>query len=152
MKVGGCRRRRRRHSLALLVSFPEDLGAASRARILLPKTPQIMSLGTLSERRTVAAANPTAAATPSADVSTPNEVVDDSVVTTTTSNPPNTTTDGLVPKPTPDVVLIPTPTVAPEPTKKTCGYCMAKRVTNLAFQISAVLLVLALSFHLVKKV
>lgn len=110
-----------------------------------------MSLGTLSERRTVAAATPTVAATPSADVSTPNEVVDDSVVTTTTNNPPNTT-DGLVPKPTPDVVLIPTPTVAAEPTKKTCGYCMAKRVTNLAFQISAVLLVLALSFHLVKKV
>jgi hypothetical protein len=110
-----------------------------------------MSLGTLSEHRTVVAPNATPNATPSADISTPNEVVDDSVVTTTTSNPPNTT-DGLVPKPTPDVILIPTPTVALEPTKKTCGYCMAKRVTSLAFQISAVLLVLALSFHLVKKV
>lgn len=116
-----------------------------------------MSLGTLSESRIAVVPNTTTGTTAGATPSTTPIVTvpkpdknTPAVITTTTITAPSD--DGLVPKPTTEPAVVPAPTVTLTPTKKPCGYCMAKRVTSLAFQISAVLLVLALSFHLVKKV
>ena len=112
-----------------------------------------MNLGTLSESRIAVVPNATPNATPSTapivTVPKPDKNTPTVVTTTTITAPPD---DSLVAEPTPEPAVVPAPTVVLEPTKKPCGYCMAKRVTSLAFQISAVLLVLALSFHLVKKV
>ena len=109
-----------------------------------------MSLGTLSESRII----PTATSTTSPDVPIPKKntptVLDEPIVIP--PPPPPHSDDGLVTKPSPEPTVLPAPAVLMNPSKKPCGYCMAKKVTNLAFQISVVLLVLALSFHLVKKV
>lgn len=116
-----------------------------------------MSLGTLSESRMI----PSATSTTGLDVPIPNKntpsLLDDPIppppppTTTPTTTPPNSD-DGLVGKPSPEPTVLPTPAVLIDPSKKPCGYCMAKKATSLAFQISVVFLVLALSFHLVKKV
>jgi hypothetical protein len=119
-----------------------------------------MSRGTLSESRIGIAPIASPNTIPTPDISTPDvskpdkntPLVPGNVVVTTATPPTPNANDGLVPKPTPEPSVLPTPTILLEPSKKPCAYCMAKRVTNLAFQISMVLLVLALSFHLVKKV
>jgi len=119
-----------------------------------------MSLGTLSESRIAVAPTATPNSTVAPDISKPDkntqQVLENTTVTTTATTPTNTSTtttnDGLVTKPTPEPSTAPTPAVVVEVPKKTCAYCMAKSVTSLAFQISVILLVLALSFHLVKKV
>lgn len=114
-----------------------------------------MSLGTLSESRIAVAPTATPNSTVTPDSSKPNkntqQVLENTVVNTTTTAPTNTT-DGLVTKPTPEPAPATTPAVVVETPEKPCSYCMAKSVTSLAFQISMVLLVLAFSFHLVKKV
>lgn len=113
-----------------------------------------MSLGTLSESRIAVAPTATPNSTPAPDVSKPDkntqQVLESTMVTTTTT--PTNTNDGLVTKPTPEPTVPPTPAVLVETPEKPCSYCMAKSITSLAFQISLVLLVLAFSFHLVKKV
>lgn len=118
-----------------------------------------MSLGTLSESRIAVAPTATPNSTVAPDISKPNkntqQVLENTTVTTTATTPTNTSTttnDGLVTKPTLEPSTAPTPAVVVEVPKKTCTYCMAKSVTSLAFQISVILLVLALSFHRVKKV
>ncbi len=123
-----------------------------------------MSLGTLSESRSTIkpqafqskVANPPALESATATAPTDKPVkntppVITTAVQTTTAIAEDT---GLVNKPTVAVNPTTTPTtiVMEQPTKKPCTYCTAKSITGIAFQISAVILLLALSFNLVKKV
>lgn len=114
-----------------------------------------MSLGTLSEARPGAKPQTTVANAPVLESTTVIVPADKPVKNTpdVVQTMVTTTADtGLVNKPAPTTTPAPTTIVMEQPTKKPCAYCTAKSVTGIAFQISAVILLLAISFHLVKKV
>ncbi|BDS12386.1 hypothetical protein [Aureispira anguillae] len=112
-----------------------------------------MSLGTLSETRTLPleAQNRSVDPLPTAPVV---PAVQKDLVLPNTTTPTATPDTGLITKPQPTtepMVVVTTTTTDPTTKPKPCGYCTAKSITGLAFQISVVILVLAVSFNLVKK-
>lgn len=121
-----------------------------------------MSLGTLSETRTMATTNLATSNNkpPILEVQT-TTLPADPVISTTNVDPAPAVTPPTLAQNQNMATTTAAPAAAPaqpavsaQPTTATpqaCTYCKAKSVAGLAFQMSLIVLILALSFNLVKK-